>query len=123
MTTKEFFQAPLFEEAAEFFAEATHPAPEASERLRSTALVTSVSGKILRSAAAVLSLGLMPISRPTVNGSLPRLELTGTQEAGAAVEVPRMSPSQVRGARLLQGLFEAVSEADDAEGEDPDYGF
>lgn len=124
MTTKEFFQASVFEEATDFFEEVPREGAEGStDARRSSTLVTSVPAKILRSAVAALAVGILPVSSLMLTGSTPMLQISHAQEAGAAVEVPRLSTNQARGARLVQGLFRPASDSDDAEGDDPDYGF
>ena len=123
MTTRDFYGAPVFEDAEDFFAEGAHEAPGVPDKRGASDRVTSVSGRLLRSAVAVVGFNLLTVHDPMLAASRPQIRMTSTMEAVAAVEVPRMSPAQVGAARLIQALFEPVSAADDNDGDDPDHGF
>lgn len=119
-TTRQFYDSRVFEVAEEFFNEPTHETPEH----RSTDRITRVPARLMQSAVAVAAFsGLLTLEAPIVSASVPRLQAPVVSHAGAAVEIPCLSAEQVRGARLVQAAFEAVPAGEDADGEDPDYGF
>lgn len=119
MTPEEFYDTEVFEVSQHFFNLAPGERPQASSNTR----ISEVPARHLRGALAAATLGLIALSLPTVSASVLELKVRLGVHAEAAVKVPRLTAEQARAARVVRSAFEAVPIGEDAEGEDPDYGF
>ncbi len=123
MTTRDFYEAQMFEGAEELFTERSHAEESRPSALREgRAGVTSVTAKLLRSAVAAGALTVFTFHGAEVSASSPHLGSARSWAAEAAVAVPRLTPEQARGARLFRNLCAPLPPDPEAEkGEDPDY--
>ena len=119
MTPEQFYDTEMFEVAQQFFNRAT------GERTRTTSStrISKVPARHLRGSIAAAALGLIALNMPMVSASTLELVRTELHAAEAAVKVPRLTGAQARAARVIRSAFDAVPIGEDAEGEDPDYGF
>jgi hypothetical protein len=121
MSLTQFLDTEVLSTRKEFFGELdqTGKRPER----RATQRISSIPSRVVLGAISVAALGVFPMSSGMAAATSARVYVGNTVQSGAAVEVPSLSPQQLRAVRLIRAVFEPIDPGLDVTGEGPDYGF